>query len=220
MNTAIFYDTETTGLPLFSEPSEDPRQPHIVQLGALLVDLDTRKTIASLDVIVRPDGWLIPADVAAIHGITTEHAMDVGVSESMALGMLMELWGEARHERRLRIGHNESFDARIVRIALMRFEDEPLADAWRAGRAECTAKMATPICAIPPTAKMVAAKRFHHKTPNLGEAVAHILKATISNAHTAMADAAACRDIYFAMTAKSDPCAGQQAERALQAATF
>ena len=53
MNLALAYDTETTGLPLFKEPSEDPRQPHIVQLGALLVDLDTRKTIASMDVIVR-----------------------------------------------------------------------------------------------------------------------------------------------------------------------
>jgi DNA polymerase-3 subunit epsilon len=59
MNIAIFYDTETTGLPLFKEPSEHPDQPHIVQLAGCLVDLDTRKTIASMDVIVKPDGWTI-----------------------------------------------------------------------------------------------------------------------------------------------------------------
>lgn len=47
MNPALFFDTETTGLPLFKEPSEDPRQPHIVQLGACLVDLDTWKTLAT-----------------------------------------------------------------------------------------------------------------------------------------------------------------------------
>lgn len=28
MKLALFYDTETTGLPLFSEPSEHPGQPH------------------------------------------------------------------------------------------------------------------------------------------------------------------------------------------------
>jgi len=37
MRLAVFFDSETTGLPLFNEPSEDPRQPHIVQLAACLV---------------------------------------------------------------------------------------------------------------------------------------------------------------------------------------
>lgn len=91
MNTALFYDTETTGLPLFKEPSEHPDQPHIVQLAAILVDLDTRREIASMDVIVRPDGWTIPDDVAAIHGITTGHAMQVGVPEKLAVRMFMSL---------------------------------------------------------------------------------------------------------------------------------
>lgn len=33
----LFYDTETSGMPLFDQPSSDPRQPHIVQLAAALV---------------------------------------------------------------------------------------------------------------------------------------------------------------------------------------
>lgn len=208
MQPVLFYDTETTGLPLFNEPSEDPRQPHIVQLAALLVDLDTRKTLASFDLIVRPDGWLIPDEVSKIHGITHELAMDVGVSESIAVGMLRELWRESKP--RLRVGHNESFDARILRIALMRHEDAPLADAWKAAPAECTAKMATPVCKIPPTDRMRAAGRNHYKTPNLSEAVAHILGANLANAHSALADATACRDIYFALTAKQDEAGDQQ----------
>ena len=48
MNIALFYDTETTGLPLYDQPSDDPRQPHIVQVGAILVDLDTRKKSPAL----------------------------------------------------------------------------------------------------------------------------------------------------------------------------
>ena len=195
MNLAIFYDTETTGLPLFNEPSEHPDQPHIVQLAACLVDLDTRKTIAGIDLIVRPDGWTIPDDVAAIHGITTDHALAVGVSESMAVGMLMELHAAANY----RVGHNEQFDARIVRIALMRHEDAEQADAWKDAPAECAARMSTKPCAIPPTAKMIAANRRHHKRPNLGEAHEILCGAPLKDAHSAMADVLGCMAVYFAI---------------------
>lgn len=104
MRTGLFYDTETTGLPLFNDPSEDPRQPHLVQLAASLIDLDKRETIASMNVIVEPRGWVIPDDVAKIHGITTEHAAAFGVSEHLALMMFTDLWLRAQR----RIAHNES----------------------------------------------------------------------------------------------------------------
>lgn len=201
MSKAIFFDTETTGLPLFNEPSEHPDQPHIVQLAACLVDLDTRSTLASIDVIIRPDGWDIPADVSAIHGITTEMAMDLGVPEAQAVDMFMELWAH-----RLRIAHNESFDARILRIALKRHLDPrdtdlviPPSDEWKAGQAECTARMSTPICALPPTAKMVAARRNNHKTPKLTEAYRHFFGVDFENAHSALADVQACMAVYFAV---------------------
>lgn len=202
MNLALFYDTETTGLPDFKAPSEAAHQPHIVQLAALLVDLDTRQTIQSMDVIVRPDGWTIPDEVAAVHGITTEHAADVGIPERLAVEMFMDLWNN-----RNRVAHNEQFDARILRIALMRHQGnifhspsgKSVPDIWKEGRAECTARMATPICALPPTDKMKAVGRFHHKTPNLGEAYRHFTGNDLQNAHSAMADVLACRDVYFAI---------------------
>lgn len=193
MNLALFFDTETTGLPDFKAPSEADHQPHIVQLAALLVDLDTRQTIQSVDVIVRPDGWTIPDEVAAVHGISTEHAAEVGISERMAVQMFMELWAG-----RNRVAHNQQFDARIIRIALMRHADTQAAD-WKEGAAECTAIMATPICKLPPTAKMVRAGFNKFKTPNLGEAYRHFTGKELQNAHSAMADVLACRDVYFAI---------------------
>lgn len=201
MKTILFYDTETTGLPDFKAPSEAPHQPHIVQLAALLVDADTRNTIASMDVISRPDGWTIPGDVAAVHGITTEHAAAVGIPEKLAVEMFMALWAGPG---RTRIAHNEQFDARILRIALKRFLDRagevlPISDEWKSAPAECTARMATPICQIPPTAKMVRAGFNKFKTANLGEAYRHFMGRELENAHSAMADVMACRDIYFAM---------------------
>lgn len=201
MNIALAFDTETTGLPLFKEPSEHPDQPHIVQLAAVLVDLDSRRELASMDVIVRPDGWTIPAEVAAIHGITTEHAMDVGIPEAQAVDMFMALW-----RGRLRIAHNESFDARILRIALKRYVDPrdtnlaiPPSDEWKASRAECTQLLSTPILKLPPTEKMKAAKRFHYKSANLSEAYEFFTGRKLENAHSAMADTRACLEVFHAV---------------------
>lgn len=194
MNTALFYDTETSGLPLFKQPSEDPLQPHIVQLGALLVDMDTRKVLSSIDLIIRPEGWTIPDEVAAIHGITTELAAEVGVSESLALGMLLDLWECSD----FRVAHNEPFDARIVRIAQSRFDADAL-QIWDEAPAQCTAKLASPIMQLPPTPKMVRAGFKHHKTPNLREAHQHFIGRPLEGAHSAMADARGCMDVWFAI---------------------
>lgn len=184
MNLALFYDTETTGLPLFKEPSDHPDQPHIVQLAACLVDIDTRKTIASMDVIIKPDGWAIPAEVSAIHGITTEHAMDVGIPEVMAIDMLAALWSQ-----RLRIGHNESFDARILRIAQSRHgKPENELSTWKEGKAECTCWLSRP-----------HTKLEKNKLLKLGEAYQHFMGKPLENAHSAMADVHGCMAVYFAL---------------------
>jgi DNA polymerase-3 subunit epsilon len=196
MKTAVFYDTETTGLPLFSEPSEDPRQPHIVQLAAVMVDLDTKQDLQCVDLIVRPDGWAISPEMTAIHGITQEMAMDLGVSEKTAIEALLDLVGT-----RLRVAHNESFDARIARIAAKRYLTDEIADLWKAGEAECTARLSTKICNLPPTEKMKAANRNTPKTPNLQEAYTHFFGKPFENAHSALADVMACRDVYFAVKA-------------------
>jgi DNA polymerase III subunit epsilon len=195
---ALIYDTETTGLPLFSEASNDSRQPHIVQLGAQLVDLDTERVHAGIDLVIKPDGYTIPAEVAKIHGITTEHALDVGVPAHYALFVFFEMWRLAQ----VRIAHNEQFDARILRIACARHGDLygiPKPDEWRNGRAECTQILSTPILKLPPTERMLAAGRNHHKSANLREAYLHFTGRELVDAHSAMADTQACAAVYFAI---------------------
>lgn len=194
---ALFYDTETTGLPLWKEPSEDPRQPHIVQLAAILVDLDSWQRLAGFDLTIAPDGWEIPADVVAVHGITTEHAKAVGVHEEDAVDILWQLWRRAE----VRVGHNEAFDARIVRCAMMRAgtfgpNDH---DIWKAGLAECTQLMATPILKLPPTDKMRASGFNKPKTANLREAYLHFMGAELDGAHSAMGDVLGCLAVYRAI---------------------
>ncbi|RWY82369.1 3'-5' exonuclease, partial [Pseudomonas aeruginosa] len=83
MLTNIF-DFETTGIPEWKLPSEDPCQPHIVEVAALLCDA-AGNTIDRFEAIVRPNGWEITPEMTAIHGISHEQAMDVGISEAEAL---------------------------------------------------------------------------------------------------------------------------------------
>ena len=193
MSLIIAFDTETNGLPLFSEPSSDPRQPHLVQIAAVLFEEDSRKTVATLDVVIRPDGWTIPDEVAAIHGITTERAAEVGVSEVTALSLFDELWKVA--DRRL--AYNESFDARIMRIAYKRYRNDAEADAWKAGTAICAARLATPIVKMPPTQAMVASGRRYPKMPKLSEAYQHFIGKPLDGAHSALVDVQACLAVYW-----------------------
>ena len=68
----FIYDTETTGLPDWNQPSEAPQQPHLVEIAALLFDGTTE--IEAFHTLVRPDGWNWDADNEAFktHGITAE----------------------------------------------------------------------------------------------------------------------------------------------------
>lgn len=204
----LVFDTETTGLPEWSIPSEDPSQPHIVEIAAILFDDGTE--IDRFHTIIKPDGWVIPDDVAAIHGITTERALDEGMPEAEAVAGFLAL--HARSD--MRVAHNESFDARILRIAFKRYgngatgweqltqdERDAIADAFKARPAYCTSNAAKPLMKLPPTPKMLASPRFRNsfKQPNLQEAHQHFLGATFDGAHGALADAEACARVYFAM---------------------
>ncbi|KZZ72440.1 DNA polymerase III subunit epsilon [Oleiphilus sp. HI0130] len=190
MNTVLFYDTETTGLPIWKERSSDPAQPHLVQLGAILCDADTKEVLQAIDLIIKPDGWEIPEEVAEIHGITTEKALSVGVSEKQAVDIFLQMRGDA-----LRVAHNKTFDQRLIRIALSRYDfSDQVRDVWAEKEDHlCTMLMSKPVLQLEPRG------RFGWKPPKLEEAYKHFTGKELKNAHTAMADARACMDIYFAM---------------------
>jgi DNA polymerase-3 subunit epsilon len=189
----LAYDTETQFLPLFKEPSEHPGQPHICQIGALLCD-PAGLVLDHLDVIIKPDGWTIPAATTAIHGISTERAMDEGIPEADALETFLALSRRATE----RVAHNEQFDARIMRIALHRFRDEAAADGWKGHhKVTCTANATVALCKLPPTQKMLAAGFNKFKTPTLAESYRHLFGEEPTYQHTALGDAISVRRILF-----------------------
>jgi DNA polymerase III subunit epsilon len=195
MTPILAYDTETSGLPLWDKPSEDPAQPRIIQLAAELFDDDTGNTLAGMNLIIKPDGWTIPAEIEELIGITNELALLVGVPIKIALDTFMGMWRRAT----LRCAHNESFDMRMVRIELMRVEGygPEIADEWKAAPAFCTQGKSTKIINLPPTEKMLRAGRKHAKSPNLGEAYKFFTGKDLEGAHNAAVDLSACKQVYF-----------------------
>lgn len=187
----LFYDTETTGFVKFNQPLSHFDQPHIVQLAAALVHPDSYKVVQSINLIVKPDGWDIPDEAVSVHGITTERALDEGMSERKVVGMFLSLWN-----KRLRIAHNEEFDSTVLCVALNRFFEDAVTLNWRMGDAFCTMKNSTDVCKIPPTAKMISVGRNHFKSPKIEEAYEYFTKLKMQNAHDAMADVLGCIEVY------------------------
>lgn len=188
----LYFDTETNGLPLWREPSNHPDQPHLVQVAALLCD-GPDDDGELLDVIIRPDGWLIDGETAAIHGISHERALHEGIPEHEALRRFMALASRAG----LRVAHNYPFDARIMRIALKRYRGQMAADAWSFGPPSyCTMRKSTALCALPATEKMIRAGFKWPKSPKLGEAYRILFGEELLGAHDAAVDLRACRRIH------------------------
>lgn len=193
----LAYDTETSGLPDWGKPSEDPCQPRVVQLCAELFDDETGTVLHGMNFIILPQGWTIPADVSAVHGITTDLALAHGLPMRAVLPLFLSLWKQAD----MRVAHNESFDMRMLRIEIKRDTgfSEDFADKWKAAPAFCTQAKSSPIMNLPPTAKMLAAGRRHAKSPNLGEAYEFFTGRKLVNAHNAAVDVAACKEVYMAL---------------------
>lgn len=182
MTNLLFFDVATTGLPQWGQPSGGEAQPHLVQLAGLVVDADTRKVLNMMDVIVKPDGWEIPRETVEIHGITTDHADEVGVPESEALGVFLELWGGLK-----RISYGVTFDNRIIRIATKRYRQDAVSP-WHAGKSECASKLAKEAMGI-----------SGRRGPKLVEVYAHFFGKEPEISYAALADAKSCMEIYFAI---------------------
>jgi len=187
MNRILFYDFETTGIPEWGKPSDDPCQPRITQIAAELVDEESRETLAALNFMIKPDGWIIPDEVAALTGITTERADQHGFLITDVLPAFLGMWKKSS----LRCGHNESFDARMARIEMLRDGgySEDFCDQWKAGAAYCTQAKSTKI--------VNTGRDGKKKTASLAEAYKFFTGQELTGAHNAATDVAACKAVYF-----------------------
>jgi len=165
-------------------------QPDLVQLGCILADEGTFKERASLELIVKPEGYTIPKTATEIHGISTEDATRCGVRLSVAVAMFSNLCKLADTV----CAHHLSFDERIMATAFHRASKPPMELPLNR---ICTVEKSGPILKIPPTAKM---KAWGHgdkfKNPSLAECYDLFFGEELKDAHSALADARACARVH------------------------
>lgn len=189
----LFFDTETTGLANFNKPAVDPEQPKLAQIGGLLMDLQERKELGTIDLIVYPSSWEIPQEAALVHGISTKLAQIAGVNLDSALLAFDDMLQIAD----VVVAHNYAFDRIVIErafamIALANGEDvlSHLDDK----RHFDTMKVATPVV------KKRGKKPIHntdYKWPKLTETYEFLFGKGFSGAHNAIIDVRACAEVFF-----------------------
>jgi DNA polymerase-3 subunit epsilon len=180
---ALFFDTETTGF------KRADFIPEIVQIGAVVQDTITKRVLAELNVIVGAEKP-IPAEVSAIHGITDELNIAFGIDSKGAENMFASMVQMSE----LLVAHNISFDMGIIK------------DVWPV--AYGLMKDKEQFCTMRNAERIVGLAGSHAggtKYPKLIEAYRHYYGKEFDNAHDAMADVRACRDVYFALFEERPP---------------
>jgi DNA polymerase III epsilon subunit-like protein len=183
----LFFDCETTGLPRsrYFSPDDVDGWPRLVQIAWTHYDLrgnpeDVRSHI------VRPDGFMIPADATKIHGITHAHALRVGRELAEVLDEFLEA---VERPGTTLVAHNLDYDRGVLGGELVR-RNRSLRFLEMAGI--CTMKSTTEICRLPRPGG-----GFGFKWPTLEELHTYVFGHSYEGAHDAAADIGACARAFF-----------------------
>lgn len=192
----MLYDTESSGLPAWSLPSDDPSQPHVCQFTAVLFDDSNGDELEYVDLIIRQE-WPVDPEAFAVHKITPEYSLEHGVPEHHAVQYFEAM--DAAAERIT--GFSIDFDMRLMRIAQLR-SGRPKglldlsAERLKAKKFDVMRKC-TALCKVPPTDKMMATGRKTFKQPSLVEAMLALFGEDMADAHDARGDVLATKRIYM-----------------------
>lgn len=194
----LFYDTETTGFVVKGQPLDYPSQPHMVQYAGILA-MDDGKPVRAFAAIIRQDGWSIPQDATAVHGISNDLALAAGIDE----GVILAWHWAAMEKAKVMVAHNIGFDRDIMEIQRLRSGRDIWKDKIKVMESADTMKMGIPVCKIP-------GRYSGYKWPKLEELHRHLFGEDFP-AHDALEDVRACMRCYFRMKEMEEK-AKEQAE--------
>lgn len=192
----LFLDTETTGLPKVRGvgPKEDPENwPRLVEIAWAVGDSPVAEDLEwfgyrQAHYLIFPDGWEIPPEATAVHGITTEQCRQDGVMFAWALEQL----AQALESVETVVAHNAEFDLSVIEAECLRYG---LANPLEGREVYCTKEQATEFCAIP--------SNFRHgrryKWPSLAELHRKLFGREVQEAHRADSDVKTLIECYWGL---------------------
>jgi len=185
----LVFDTETTGLPRnYNAPiSDSDNWPRLVQLAWAWYDAEGNRWDYH-NHIIKPEGFVIPADAAKVHRISTEKALAEGKPLREILDIFVKEVSRARHI----VGHNVDFDERIVGAELFRLA---MPNVFLLANKLCTMKLSS-------SAIKVSNGRGGYKWFTLSDLHQHLFSEKFDDAHDAMVDVFACGRCLFGLKEK------------------
>lgn len=179
----LFFDTETTGLPRnWKAPVTDLNNwPRLVQLGYLYCDRNGNK-LDEGDLIIKPEGFIIPKESSDVHRITTEVALEKGRPIKEVLIDFEKIIKKAN----FLVAHNMAFDEKIMGAEFLR---NGMKNRIEARPKICTMLQTVNFCKIEGP--------YGFKWPKLSELHIQLFGVDFEEAHNAAVDIEATAQCFF-----------------------
>jgi len=182
----LFFDTETTGLPLNYNASHEDLEnwPRVVQL-AWAVANEAGEIVEQKSFIIKPNGFSIPAASSAVHGIDDAKANALGIPLAEALLAFNQSLSQNNPTL---VAHNILFDINVLGAEFLRAD---ISTNFMALARLCTMKSSIEFCGL-----------ANRKFPRLEELHRRLFNTDFEGAHDALADVLACYRCFFEMKAR------------------
>jgi DNA polymerase III epsilon subunit-like protein len=191
----VVLDVETTGLPQGRNisPKETHKWPYVVQFSWLVYDMGTNKLLKYRDhIIALPQGYVVPAESARIHGITTEKMR----AEGVPLKPLLTEFKKDMQDCHTLVAHNVEFDRNVLEAEYYRHHFTKTLQHIR--KIEfCTMQYSKALCGIEMIHPYSGKKVF--KYPKLLELHQTLFGSVPDNLHNSLIDIMVCFRCFYKM---------------------
>ena len=178
----LIVDVETTGLNLNENDSLNERA-NVIQFAYAVYNED-KNMVASVNTLIKPEGWVIGEGALRVHGIKQEDCEKLGIPLFNVINMFHN------HAKicDFIVAHNLKYDFKLLKFS---YERVGMLDEFPVHlKKVCTMECSKHIVKAKTKAGIL-------KFPRLDECVNYFFQRPIKNYHTALTDVLECKNVFF-----------------------